>query len=599
MKSRKFFAAVLALLMLAPAVLSGCKQVDNESSASTNTIKQNVTLNMYVMTNEETDEEQAKAVQMAINEITLPEYKTMVKINYVTADEYWDTIDAAEIAANEYLEQKKAEAEAKKKAQKEANKAGNTAPKVDDGKVTEEEIEIVDKEFNDLIDKVFDENSTDITLEHDQLDIFFVDSPEKYFELIADDRIVSIDNYVTLENKILNSYIHPNFFVGAKAGKGLTYGIPVNKPIGEYEYFVFNKDLLAKYGYDAEALNTFEALGEYLQVIRSREPGIVPLTRAASIYGFDFYGDEGSALGTQKFDEDSSFPGFIVSLYEVNAFYKHFETIRSYKLAGYIPANYNGAPFAVDVRRGGYADMAALEEQGYECVVYKAPRATSENILDSVFVVSKASENPSRATEIIRHFNTNPELANLLQYGILGTHYYVDEKDEVTHVTIDGVYSMNNEQTGNLYIKYSEMGESHLIDSYKAQNLDSVPHAFLGFNPERLDIEDKLMIEKANAITKPYYPGLMAGLYDINSIKTEIKNKLAAIDITEELAAYYAANPEEFDETKEPEAYVFADAVSEIDDLYSRFSDMMNMYHPENYRTIEEESYLIDEEPVA
>ncbi len=596
MKSKNFLGISLAALMVAPVILSGCNQIDDETTASTNTIKQNVTLNMYVITNAETDLDQAKAVQMAINEITLPEYKTMVKINYFTEDEYWAAVDTAEQEAIEYQEQKQAETEAKRKAAKEANSA--TGTKKEESEAVED-AESVDQEFNELIDQVFDEDSTDIELEHPQLDIFFVNSADKFFELIEDERLASIDSYITLENKILNSYIHPTFFLGAKAGKGLTYGVPTNKPIGEYEYFVFDKGLLDKYGYSAENLNTFESLGEYLSVIRTREPGYVPLTRAASVYGFDFLGEDGSAVGTQKFDDESAFPGFAVSLFDVNAFYDHFETIRNYRLAGYIPASYNGEAFAVDVRTGSYHKMQELEAQGYECVVYKAPRATSENILNSVFVVSKYSENPSRATELIRHFNTNPELANLLQYGIEGTHYYADDAGEVTHVTADGVYSMNNKQTGNLYIKHTEIGESGYIESYKAQNLDSVPHAFLGFSTADLDIEDKIMLEKANEITRAYYPGLMSGSYDINSIKSEIKNRLAAIDISAELAAYYAENAADAEETDsniaEEEVYTFADTVEEIDSLYSRFSDISNPYHPTNPRTVVEEDYLIED----
>ena len=50
-------------------------------------------LNMYIITEDTTTKEAANKVQMEINRILLPEYKTMLKINYITQDEYWDTVE--------------------------------------------------------------------------------------------------------------------------------------------------------------------------------------------------------------------------------------------------------------------------------------------------------------------------------------------------------------------------------------------------------------------------------------------------------------------------------------------------------------------------
>ena len=113
MKTKRLFASFLSLALALPLSMTGCqKQADNIDDQSS--IRQNVTLNMYILTEKETDPEQAKAVQMAINEILLPNYKTTMKINYLTEDEYWDTIDKAEADTIAYEEQLAAEAAAAK-----------------------------------------------------------------------------------------------------------------------------------------------------------------------------------------------------------------------------------------------------------------------------------------------------------------------------------------------------------------------------------------------------------------------------------------------------------------------------------------------------
>ena len=80
MKIKKILSLILASAMILSALmLSGCDDGSNNDENETSGI---VTLNMFVITEKETSKEAAKRVQMAINEITVPQYKMLVKINY-------------------------------------------------------------------------------------------------------------------------------------------------------------------------------------------------------------------------------------------------------------------------------------------------------------------------------------------------------------------------------------------------------------------------------------------------------------------------------------------------------------------------------------
>ena len=527
--------------MALPLSMTGCqKQADNIDNQSS--IRQNVTLNMYILTEKETDPEQAKAVQMAINEILLPNYKTTMKINYLTEDEYWDAIDAMEADTIAYEEKVAAEAAAAKAAAKEANLNKNKKDTSDEQTAEDQKTEEqVDQEFNNLIDDVFE--SDDIVLEHPQLDIFVVNSPEKYESLVSEGRLTALDQYITLENKTLTSYVYPTFFTGAKLSTTQTYGIPVNKPIGEYEYFVFNKELLDKYGYNADDMKTFDSLEGYLSVISANEPGVVPLAHAEEPQFFEYYKTEGGAMGigSDLVLRSAFSDGYAEEVRD------HFATIRRYRTAGYLPAEYvDGTPFAVDIRRGyGYSPEEWSREDGteYTCTMYKHPIATNDNTLDSIFVVSAQSKNPSRAAEIVSLFNTNSELINLLQFGIEGTHYYLNSDTGKIRINPNGGYVMNSNYTGNYYLKYDLDGEDNHLQAYKQQNLDSLVSFYYGFIPE-LTLQDELTLAEADKIAAEYYPGLLRGDYDVDATFAQINARLAAIDVSSEIASMLRENPD-------------------------------------------------------
>ena len=101
MKSKRVLAFLLAAVMVFTAfAATGCSKKGNNDESEKSGI---VALNMFILTEDETSPSAAREVQMAINEITVPKYKILVKINYLKADEYWDAVDAAEDATINYV----------------------------------------------------------------------------------------------------------------------------------------------------------------------------------------------------------------------------------------------------------------------------------------------------------------------------------------------------------------------------------------------------------------------------------------------------------------------------------------------------------------
>lgn len=482
---------MLAALMLFTAVAStGCSKGENNDKNEASGI---VTLNMFIITEDETSPEAAREVQMAINEITVPQHKMLVKINYLKADEYWDAVDAAEAETVEYISSKnskaseaarlkaiylesleeKDEAETEESAEAEAEAATETS--------TKKKKTIAEMNFNDAIDAVFE--MSDVVLDNPQIDIILVDSYDKFTELVEDERISEID--IKYDRKIVTQYIHPTI-LSTTTVDGDTMGIPANAPInGEYEFLVFNKNLLDKYGYTVHDLKTIESMGDYFALIKANEPGVYPISAVPELSGAEIYDDILFAQSKLDSISSSSFPIYLNN----SAYMAYLKAVENYKKNGYI-AEYAGAEnakCAVElVKSSKIIDREWTDENGvtYQAYLYDIPRVTAEEAFSSAFCVSSQSLNKSKAAELIELFTINSELANLLQYGIEGTHYRLED-GVVTYLETEPekTYKMNNEYTGNMYIKYETEDTVGSIEEAKAGNLSTAPSAFFGYTP--------------------------------------------------------------------------------------------------------------------
>lgn len=471
MKKTRILSLLLAVLMtLSALIFTGCSEGEDEEKKSSNTsTREIVALNMYILTEDSTTEEAADRVQMAINEILLPNYKTMLKINYLTEEEYWDTVDAV-------LEE----------TDPEVNPVDESAKVVGTEKM----------DFAETIEYIFLDDTTDIELNQPQIDIFVVNDYDKYVDYANDGKLAALGQFIDYDSKILKTSIHPTFLSAAQVGTQI-YGVPTNIGVeaGEYTYLVFNEDLLKKYEYQIKDLTTFSGtfFANYMSLIKANEPGIWPVSEPFGLAGAEFYDDAFVVVpvGLQYIANDCK-PSFMLNLYNAN-----MTAAENYKNLGYYPASgpVEGAKYAVKVEKSSELltsdedkRWTAADGTTYVRYLYDIPRVTVDEAFSSVMCVSATSPEPERAMEIITLFQTNEELANLLQYGIEGVNYQIDKRDD-SLVKMDDTYAMNNLVTGNTFIKYPEDNDKDYLKKCIAANSGTAPSAFLGFNLDLSGVE--------------------------------------------------------------------------------------------------------------
>ena len=505
MKSKRVLSFLLAAVMVFTAFAAGgCAKKNNNDENETSGI---VALNMFIMTEDETSPSAAREVQMAINEITVPKYKMLVKINYLKPDEYWAAVDAAEDSTINYVADEialldaeaadstdasadtTADASGDTAADASADTAADTTTKTDKPVVKD----VSQMTFNEAIDYVFDID--DITLPEPQIDVFVVDDYDKFLELADDERLAEID--IKYDRKVLTKYIHPTI-LSTTSIDGKTYGVPVNfKMDGKYEFLVFNKDLLDKYHYSVHDLRKIEDMGDYLSLIKANEPGYYPISDLPEMAGAEIY--DGILFSLSKLTQisASSYPVYLNNA----AYADYLKKTASYRQNGYVAAadGVTNAKYAIEyVTADHLIDREWTDENGtsYQAYLYDIPRVTAKEAFKSAMCVSAYSIHKSKADELIELFNTDSELANLLQYGISGKHYR-EENGIVTYIDTDAenTYRMNNFLTGNTYIKYTTEENDDYVEKAKETNLGTAPSAYFGFQLNFDDVDSKSIYE--------------------------------------------------------------------------------------------------------
>ena len=469
-----------AVMFFSLVAFTGCSEGQkNSDEAEKSGI---ITLNMFVITEDETSEKAAKEVQMAINEITVPQHKMFVKINYLTADEYWQTVEAAEKETISYISNK-------------------SAYKTD-------KIYIADMTFNEAIDYVFD--AEDVELEKPQIDIFVVNDYDKFISLVQEQKLAEID--VKYERKALVKFIHPIIFASTRVNKK-TYGVPTNFDMqGEYEFLVFNKNLLDIYGYSVSQLTTLEKMGDYLSIIKSREPGYFPLSEIPEASGVEIYDNLLYAQSSLGSVSEISYPVYLNNV----AYMNYLNTIAAYRKNGYV-ADYFGienANYAIELVKSGELLEHEWTEGGitYQAYLYDIPRVTADEAFMSAMCVSAYSLNKQKAAELIELFNTDSELANMLQYGIEGKHYRVENGlVDFIETKPEDTYRMNNFYTGNVYIKHPTADTADYVEKSKASNLAVAPSAFFGLYPTFNSVTSESVYECVKTFSKTAYDMLESG----------------------------------------------------------------------------------------
>lgn len=363
----------------------------------------------------------------------------------------------------------------------------------------------------------------------------------------------------------------PEWAYGYGVKEGRTYAFP-NWQQCNYgnASIAVEKSVAEKYGLDIDKMN------ELIQAQETLNPAIYPLIG-------DFLKnarDDGNE--NVIFNPGTGYPGVLargyeqvwgplyykwtdgtctlVDIWETEAVTDYLKALYEFKDAGYVPLDYfeDAGPYAgktgVD---NGYSCLyfndnayvpnfpeLRLKQWGVDLAFMQTQKSETEYYVPmtnaaGMTAVGSTCKNPEDALRFIEILYTNPDIYNLLVYGIEGEHYTKNDDGTITTLEYDGgtagsdaSYGMLKWDMGNSKMAYVNQSFTEEFNTWAFDTLaeTATPSALIGFNMDTSKIATKL--SQINAVVTEYQNQLVRGACsDWEATYAEFIEKLNAAGI--------------------------------------------------------------------
>lgn len=250
-------------------------------------------------------------------------------------------------------------------------------------------------------------------------------------------QILPLDDLLEKYGQDLVKEIGPQYIESGRVGDDI-YGITTGRDLAKAYGFEMRKDLADKYNIDYANIKTLDQLEEALTIIHENEPGVIPVVppngELVRNWGWDPLGDDMTNLGVLM---DYGKELKVVNLYETD-FYKEFITrTNKWYNSGLIMKDAinntenTGTMMKAGSAFGGFANLKpgfdVQETRNYatEIVVSEIVPAytTTSDVQMATWAISNGTKNPEAAMKLLNLMYTDPDIMNLLIYGIKDKHY--------------------------------------------------------------------------------------------------------------------------------------------------------------------------------
>ena len=318
----------------------------------------------------------------------------------------------------------------------------------------------------------FDSNSVLAINGGDDVDIYFTCSwsADEYNAFARNGAWVRLDNpdnnlieqYAPDLWKALPKVLTQGATINGADGYGV-YAVPGYKDIATQNCWDINVPLLEKYGYTLDDIkNTdYYGFGEILKKVKEGEgKDFYPLLVEGAVLermvdnSIIVTGDAGTNnllsyyINPADTAAEGPYGNKILSKFETPEYKKFTEKTREYFQAGYIDPAMGNSTLANDTRSAkqltgdyligtqsyalGY-EVQASKERGFEVAMLPCTPAYVDTTSSqgAMMAISTSSKNPERAMMFLNLLNTDPYLFTLLDYGVEGVHYNLENGEAV------------------------------------------------------------------------------------------------------------------------------------------------------------------------
>lgn len=338
----------------------------------------------------------------------------------------------------------------------------------------------------------------------EQFDICFMGTWTNYYQNVAKGAFVDLTDVAREKMPNLTAKMNPGFLEGPKV-KGRLYGLPTNKEAFEAYGIEVDKEFAAQAGVSFDSVKTYADLEPILAAAKEKLPAdVFPMVfQATSILRdgmFDYLGDV-TIPGIVKLDDTV---GTVINQFESPEFMANWQLVRKWFQAGYINKNAatKGAPDYWNQRKGlcRVENMGPVPEyvgskgQTIQRVYIGNQVIATGSCVGALMCFSKTSKDVNRAFQFFDTVNSNPDLYNLVAFGIKDKHYrIIDEntnpkridflegvtEDTVGYVHSGGAWSLGGDWFSSYLSKTDPANRNEYVDQF---NKKAVQSKLIGFS---------------------------------------------------------------------------------------------------------------------
>lgn len=469
----------------------------------------------------------------------------------------------------------------------------------DDSAVMEKVNEYLGEKLNVTLEPIwgtwgdFDEGATLAINGGDDIDIYFTcswsaDEYNQYAQKGAWVRLDDPDNnliekYGSDVWAILPDVVKEGAVIEGSDGLGV-YAVPGFKDFGTQNTWDVNVTLLEKYGYTVDDIkNTdYYGFGDIMAKVKEGEEAetgetFYPLNVEGAVLermvnnSIIVSGDSGTCNVLSYYidpkDVSKDIGSKVVNKFATDEYKKFVEKTREYYNAGFIDPALGNANSANDtliaaqksakylIGTQSYAlgyEVQTSAERGIhvEYVPCTPPYVDKVATQGAMMAISTASKNPERAMAFLNLLNTDPYLMTLLEYGVEGVHYNLND---------DGLVVFNEDERAKYTPWRNGMGNITLLPPQEGEGVDFFTDTFIpyytsakgipafGYTFDPTNVETELAA--LSNVAGQYALSLSTGTVDPETVLPEFLSALESAGINTvvdeanaQLDAYFAAN---------------------------------------------------------
>ncbi|MBT2287613.1 ABC transporter substrate-binding protein [Paenibacillus albidus] len=338
-------------------------------------------------------------------------------------------------------------------------------------------------------------------------------------------------------------------YINATRINGVLYGLPNLRDFASgYGSFSMRKDILDKYKIDTATIKTAQDVENVFKVVHENEPELTVVAPSSDSFltqyrNFDGLNDDFGVL--LNYGEKLE----VVNLFKSDDYKNYLQMVRRWYQNGYISKDVTTTSEAVTtrVKAGSLFSYNTTRKPGseqQESNMTGTPMFLVQT-LDSFMPGSSVaampwtipinSKNPEKAMEYLNLLYTNPDMMNLLAYGIEGDHYV--GKADGTIGFPEGVDSKNSGYNLNMtwllpnefITKVWEGNELSVWEDTRKFNENAKKSAALGFTFDNAKVATE--ISAVQNVYDEYRKVLENGVVDPDQYLPEMNAKLDAAGI--------------------------------------------------------------------